>query len=133
MGTVERHGQDARRGGLADAAGPGQQIPVADPAAGHGAAQHGGDVVLDQQIGEALGTVAAGEGDGHGRREKKSASGSPKRHRTSLSAATGEVLTRFTRRRPSDLRHPQYNPRSAGEAELVYLAAGRSELYMSTA
>src|SRR6476660_334305 len=40
---------------------------------------------------------------------KKSASGSPKRHRASLSAATGEVLTRFARRRPSDLRHPQYN------------------------
>src|SRR6185312_3040294 len=48
--------------------------------------------------------------DRHGRREKKSASGTPKRHRASLSAATGKVLTRFTRRRPSDLRHAEYNP-----------------------
>ena len=39
---------------------------------------------------------------------KKSAPGTPKRHRTSLSAATGEVLTRFTRRRPSDLGHGEY-------------------------
>jgi hypothetical protein len=46
---------------------------------------------------EAMGYVRGGE--------KKSASGTPKRHRASLSAATGEVLTRFTRRRPSDLRH----------------------------
>src|SRR4051794_32409227 len=40
--------------------------------------------------------------------EKKSAPGTPKRHRTSLSAATGEVLTRFTRRRPSDLGQREY-------------------------
>ena len=34
--------------------------------AGHGTAQHGGHVVLDQEVGKALGTVAAREGDGHG-------------------------------------------------------------------
>ena len=105
---------------------------MADPAAGDGAAKHGGDVVLNEQVGEAFGTVTACERDGHGRREKKSASGSPKRHRASLSAATGEVLTRFTRRRPSDLRHQQYNSTADG-MELRYLDGGRSELYMSTA
>ena len=40
---------------------------------------------------------------------KKNAPGSPKRHRTSLSAATGEVLTRFARQRPSDLGRRQYS------------------------
>jgi len=39
--------------------------------------------------------------------EKKSAPGTPKQHWTSLSAATGEVLTRFARQRPSDLGHPK--------------------------
>src|SRR5690606_11055875 len=34
-----------------------------------------------------------------------SAPGFPKRHRASLSAAAGEALTRFARRRPSDLGH----------------------------
>ena len=42
-------------------------------------------------------------------RKKESTPGTPKLHRTSLSAATGEVLTRFTRRRPSDLGHPEYS------------------------
>ena len=110
IGAVERHREDPRGGRLADAAGAGQEIAVADAAPGHGAAKDGGHVVLHEQVGEAFGAVAACEGDGHGRREKKSASGSPKRHRASLSAATGEVLTRFTRRRPSDLRHQQYIP-----------------------
>jgi len=40
-----------------------------------------------------------------GSEKKQSAPGYPKRHRTSLSAATGEVLTRFARQRPSDLGH----------------------------
>src|SRR3954471_24938291 len=47
---------------------------------------------------------------------KKSAPGTPKRHRTSLSAATGEVLTRFTRRRPSDLGQREY---TGVEGEMV--------------
>jgi hypothetical protein len=38
---------------------------VPDPAASHRTAEYRGDVVLYQKIGEALGTVAAGEGDGH--------------------------------------------------------------------
>jgi hypothetical protein len=37
------------------------------------------------------------------------APGTPKRHQTSLSAATGEVLTRFARQRPSDLGHVKPN------------------------
>jgi hypothetical protein len=105
---------------------------VTHAAACHGTAEHGGHVILHQQVGEAFGTVAACECDGHGRREKKSASGSPKRHRASLSAATGEVLTRFTRRRPSDLRHQQYTPGRRAKGTL-YFGTGRSELYMSTA
>jgi hypothetical protein len=36
---------------------------VTDPVAGYGAAQHPGDVVLDEEVGEALRAVAAGEGD----------------------------------------------------------------------
>jgi len=43
----------------------------------------------------------------------KNAPGTPKRHRTSLSAATGEVLTRFARQRPSDLGRAKYS-RHAG-------------------
>ena len=65
VGAVERHGEDAGGGGLPDPARTGEQVAVAHPAAGDGAAEHGRDVVLDQQVGEALGTVAAGEGDGH--------------------------------------------------------------------
>ncbi len=33
------------------------------PAPGNGAAEHGHDMVLDQEIGKALGAVSAGEGD----------------------------------------------------------------------
>ena len=42
---------------------------MADPATGDGAAQHGGDVILHQQVAEALGTVTAGEGDHGGERK----------------------------------------------------------------
>src|SRR4051794_34665347 len=63
---------------------------------------------------------------------KRNAPGTPKRHRTTLSAATGEVLTRFTRRRPSDLRHPQYNYRENGGEPCPYREVARLELYMST-
>ena len=79
----------------------------------NGAAEDGGHVLLCHQVRKALGSVAASEGDGHGVRrlwaEKENASGTPKRPRTSLSAATGEVLTQFTRRCPSDLRHEEYS------------------------
>jgi hypothetical protein len=65
--------------------------------------------------------------------KKKSASGTPKRHRTSLSAATGEVLTRFARRRPSDLRHLEYNRLGTLRESVRYQCCGaRFELYMST-
>lgn len=95
---------------------------------GHRAAKRGRDVILNQEIGETLGTVFAGESDQgradgvdgvDGRTEgvrrtvptvrpsspsnRRSAPGSPKLYRTSLSAATGKVLTRFARRYPPDL------------------------------
>jgi len=38
---------------------------VSNPSASHGPAQDGGNVILDQQVGEALGAVTASEGDGH--------------------------------------------------------------------
>ena len=38
---------------------------MADPPAGHGATQNGGDMILDQQVSEALGAVTASESDGH--------------------------------------------------------------------
>jgi|RhiMetdeSRZDD1v2_1073273.scaffolds.fasta_scaffold523868_1 hypothetical protein len=59
----------------------------------------------------------------------KNAPGTPKRHRTSLSAATGEVLTRFTRRSPSDLGHPKYS-KPGRWTEPLYLG-GAFALYMS--
>ena len=40
---------------------------MSDAAPGHRAAEYGGDVVLDQEVGEALGTISAGEGDHGGR------------------------------------------------------------------
>ena len=107
------------------AAGTGEQIAVSHAPPRHGAAENGRRG-LDREVGKALGAIASGEGESwaRGPREKrlagrcgragglpprrppstcpakKSAPGTPKRHRTSLSAATGEVLTRFTRRRP---------------------------------
>ena len=45
-------------------------------------------------------------------RPKKSAPGYPKLYQTSLSAATGEVLTRFARRHPSDLGQAELNARA---------------------
>ena len=38
---------------------------MTNPATGYGTTQHGGDVILDQQVAEALGTVTAGESN-HG-------------------------------------------------------------------
>ena len=51
------------------------------------------------------------------REDKESAPGTPKRHWTSLSAATGEVLTRFARQRPSDLGRPEDS--GPGRVDLV--------------
>ena len=66
--AVERHGEDAGRGGLADAARAGQQVAVAEAATGDGAAEGGGDVILHQQVGKAPRTIPACKGDGHGGR-----------------------------------------------------------------
>jgi hypothetical protein len=38
---------------------------VPDTASGNRSAQHGHDMILDQEIGEAFGAVSAGESDGH--------------------------------------------------------------------
>ena len=40
-------------------------------AAGDGAPEHGRDVILHQQVGEALGTVSASESDGMGGGKRK--------------------------------------------------------------
>src|SRR6476469_9936984 len=63
--AVERHGENAGRGGLTHPPRPGEQVPVTDAAPSDGSAQHRGDVVLDQKVGETFGTVTASEGDGH--------------------------------------------------------------------
>jgi hypothetical protein len=65
LGAVERHRQNPGGGGLADAPRPGQEIAVTHASPSHCSAEDGNDVVLNQEIGEALGTVSAGEGDWH--------------------------------------------------------------------
>ena len=62
VGAVERHGEDPGRGGLPHAARTRQQVAMPHAAARDGSAQHGGDVILHQQVGELLGTIASGEG-----------------------------------------------------------------------
>ena len=120
VGAVERHREDPSRGGFPHSARARQQVAMAYAAAGDRTAEHGGDMILHQQIGELLRTIAAGEGKHWDSGEGEwSAPGDPKRHRTSLSAATGEVLTRFTRRRPPDLGHPQYSRRTGGHGSLM--------------
>jgi hypothetical protein len=39
---------------------------MADPSPCHGTAQHGYDVILNQQVSESFGTVSAGESDHEG-------------------------------------------------------------------
>src|SRR5439155_26598382 len=68
--AVERHGENSRRGGLPGAPRSGEQIAVPDPAPCHRTGEGRGHVVLDQQLGEALGTVLAGEGD-HAQTERR--------------------------------------------------------------
>src|SRR5690606_8302383 len=67
-GAVARHGQDAGGGSLAHAARPGQQVAVSHPVVLDGPAQHGGNVVLDQEVGKPPGPVPAREGYCHGER-----------------------------------------------------------------
>ena len=60
VAAVERHGQDAGDGGLADAAVAGEDVAVGDAVLGERVHQGHGDVVLSDDVGEALGTVFAG-------------------------------------------------------------------------
>ena len=59
--AVQRHRENARGGRFPNAARPGKQVAVRDPPLTDGAAQRHGDVVLDDEIGELLGAVFAGE------------------------------------------------------------------------
>jgi hypothetical protein len=61
--AVQAAGQDAGRGGLAAAAGTGEEVRVVDPIVGQGALQRLGDVVLADHLGEGVGPVAAVEGE----------------------------------------------------------------------
>ena len=63
--AVQRAGEQARRGGLAGAARPGEEVGVADAVLGDRVAQRGGDVVLADQLAEALRSVLAVQA-GHG-------------------------------------------------------------------
>ena len=65
VAAIQRHGQDPGGRGLAHTARAGEEIAVRRPAARHGPAQGGGHVILDEEIGELLGTILAGEGDHH--------------------------------------------------------------------
>ena len=61
--AVQGLGQDAGGGGLAHAAGAGEQIGVADAIGRDGVRQGLGDVLLADQFGEGLRPVAAGDDD----------------------------------------------------------------------
>jgi ribulose-5-phosphate 4-epimerase/fuculose-1-phosphate aldolase len=60
VAAVERHGQDARDGRLADAAVAGEDVAVRDAVLGQRVHQGHGDVVLADDVGEALRAVFAG-------------------------------------------------------------------------
>ncbi len=60
IAAVERHGQDAGDGGLADAAVAGEDVAVGDAVLGERVHQGHGDVILPDDVGEALGTILAG-------------------------------------------------------------------------
>ena len=61
--AVQRHREDARRGRLPHAARTGEQVAVRHAARRHGAPERGRDVVLDDEVGELLGAVFAGQGN----------------------------------------------------------------------
>ena len=61
VAAVERHGQDAGDGGFADAAMAAEDVAVGDAALGQRVQQRARDVLLPDDIAEALGTVFAGE------------------------------------------------------------------------
>ena len=58
--AVQRHGQNARDGGLADAAMPAEDVAVRDALLLDGVLQGAGDVVLPDNVSELLGPVFAG-------------------------------------------------------------------------
>ena len=62
FGAVHRLREDARGGGLARAARPGEEVRVADTTLAHRVAQRDGDVLLTDQIGEPLGSVLPVQG-----------------------------------------------------------------------
>jgi hypothetical protein len=55
--AIECHRENPGRGGLAGSARTSQQIAVPHPIPGDRAAQGSRDVILDQKVGEPLGTV----------------------------------------------------------------------------
>ncbi|CAM4311878.1 hypothetical protein MYSE111917_21350 [Mycobacterium senriense] len=64
LSAVQRAGQDARRGGLSAAPGPGEQVGVVDPPRFQGNGQRFGDVLLPHYFGEGCRAVFAVEGHG---------------------------------------------------------------------
>ena len=65
--AVDGLGQDARHGGLAGAAQPGEEVGVGQPVRADGVAQGAGDVLLPVDVVEGLGTPATVERlGGHG-------------------------------------------------------------------
>ncbi len=106
-GAVESLGEDAGRRGLARAAGPAEEVGMADPVLAHGVAQRADHVRLAADVREALGPVAAVE--------------RLVGHAPTLPGSTGTVVglddTRPRKWRPGDLRH------TAGTAESCCLPA----------
>ena len=60
IAAVERHGKDARDGGLADAAVAGEDVAVGDALLGERVHQGNGDVVLTGDISESLRAILPG-------------------------------------------------------------------------
>ena len=63
--AVEAPGEDARRGGLAAAAGSAEEVRVVDPVGAEGRAQRIGHLRLADQFGEGLRAIPAVQGCGH--------------------------------------------------------------------
>src|SRR4029077_2653823 len=61
--SIERHREDTRRRGLANATRPREKVSVRPPSPRHGPTQRGRHVILHEEVGKALGTVFAGESD----------------------------------------------------------------------
>ncbi|MFM1945365.1 MAG: hypothetical protein RI897_4347, partial [Verrucomicrobiota bacterium] len=60
VGAVQAFGEDAGDGGFAGASGSAEEVSVGDAALGDGMGKRGGDVVLTDDIAEALWSVFAG-------------------------------------------------------------------------